>query len=411
MIRKLTMVLLAIGIFASLGFVVSNPFSQDVEAEEKKAYLGVYLSEVSRKIAEKYELAESKGAYITSVMPGTAADDAGLKRGDIVISVDGKDVNSPEDLAELIKSHKPGDVISVKLFRKGREQTLTVELGERHARTWSVYSGHKPYHVLRQQLAKSPKVVIRKPGKIDSYVSTFLTSRYFLGINYQNMNEQLGEYFGITDGKGVLITEVEDDSPAQKAGLKAGDVILRLAGDDVENSHDLLKALVMDSEEETETVEIVVLRNKKEVTLSVDLEKKGKAIHVAPRLYMDALKGWETHLEGLEEHMKDFELHIDDFDFHIDEGDFFIRGLDHVPVIVDEFVDGFNIIIDKNLDGFNFHMTVNPDGKVEFNDKKFDSMKEFKEYLKSDEHKEWKEKHRKEWNEKRKKINPIALSL
>jgi hypothetical protein len=401
---KLLIAVLAVAVIASTGVVTSHVAAQ---GDDEKAQLGVYLSE-----------GDNNKVIITSIIPGTAADDAGLKRNDVVLAVNGQAVNSSKELVKIIQDKKPGDEITIRLERKGMEQTLTVKLKKAKADIFSIYEGKKDY--------------VFTPGvKIAAYNSTFGAKAY-LGIFHSDLTKALGEYFGVEGGHGVLITDVVEDSPAAKAGLKAGDVIVAVNGKKVEDFSELEEALYLKKdEEESETEEneettlplnLTIMRDKSERNLQVDAEvKKGNYFFRSyGKGYKDALKHFELQSGKLKDHAAWVEapghkeliimgehlknkglkvqprLHLDEDKIHI------LEGKAHQ-------------LLDLDLDLPSSHfmsLKIDDEDNVEinFNGKKFDSIDALKSYIESDEFKAKQKEKKEKLQKKIKRIQSIAKS-
>ena len=125
-----------------------------------------------------------------------------------------------------------------------------------------------------------------------------------MGVHLQNLTEQLGEYFGVSDGEGALVTEVVDESPAEKAGLKAGDVIVSFAGDDIDDVDELVDAVR--ASEVGKDVQVKVIRNKGEKTMNVQIGELPQAYH-KPKINIFGLPYGGRHY--------DFRWHDDDLEY------------------------------------------------------------------------------------------------
>lgn len=373
-------VLLAAVVLVSLGGLwgqssLAGSVQDDKEKEESETYMGVYIGEVTESMAERYDLPNTEGVYITSVSHSGPAYKAGLRRGDIVVALDGAAIKDPDQLRDAIKARKPGDKVEVTALRAGERQTLMVTLGERK-------KYRRAIRISRPLEAKKLLKGVYFPG----------FGRGRLGIHYQDLNEQLGEYFGRSGGDGVLVTEVDEDSPAEKSGIKAGDVIIKVGEEDIEDGNDLLEAIW--EYEKEEPVVIVVVRRGQEMDLNVELEKKkdshrhlyispGEKIIVKPHIEEKLRKHLEVELEHFE--VPD----IQEFDFYLPEIE--------LPEI--------DIKLPDILRSKHFHLSIDGEGKVIFNGRHFDSMEEFKKYLESEEF----EKKYKEDLKKLDKLNDKAV--
>lgn len=206
-------------------------------------YLGVRMQSIEGGLAEALDLEENAGVLLGQVVDDSPAAKAGLENGDIVTAIDGAAVDSPGAIHRIVRDHEPGDEILIAYLRDGKSREAKVLLGEptrarRHAR-----------------MARDLRIG-RDHG--------------FLGVVTQPLSEELGEYFGVEGGRGALVSEVVEDSPAAKLGLEAGDVVTAVDGHDVADPQDL-REIVSEFEEETE-VEVVWVRDKRRETGKTTLE-------------------------------------------------------------------------------------------------------------------------------------------
>ncbi len=243
--KSSSLILLAL---VAAAFLLTNlGWAQKSTKEEKQGYLGVYLQELTPDLKESLDLDKSvEGVLISGVVEDSPAEEADLEDGDVLISFDGKKVYSVSKLTRLVRKTSPGTRVALVINRDGKEKKLKVKIGEKSSSVW--------YGEIPQGITKLKKA---KKGPLEW---TFY-SKPKLGIMIQDLNDQLGDYFGAKDGKGVLITEVIEDSPAEEAGLKAGDVVVGIDDQPVENTDDLLK--VTSGKEKGDRVELKVLRDKK----------------------------------------------------------------------------------------------------------------------------------------------------
>jgi serine protease Do len=218
-----------------------------------RAWLGVYTQSVDYDLAEAFELPVNYGAIINEVIDDSPADEAGMRDGDVVIGIDGERVTDDDDLVDIIREHQVGDEVEIVIMRDEREMTLLATLGKRP-----------------------------KGGKLfggsfwdedDEMTFHFLDThdRVYIGVSLMDLTDQLGEYFGTEGDQGALVTEVERRSPAEKAGIKAGDVIVEADGDEVSDGMDVAEAL--EDFEEGDTVTLTVLRDGQRVHIDVEVEE------------------------------------------------------------------------------------------------------------------------------------------
>lgn len=274
---KLSLVLCSIALLAcssvAMASVRHNYDQQTAERPPRVqlpagSFLGAHLSEVSRETVQRLKLREERGALIEEVISGSSAARAGLQKNDVVVKWDGELIESAREMSRHIRETPAGRMVRLSVIRDGREIGISVKLGERT----SLVSRPTTRMMFR------PEVQARQPVR----------DRGLLGVELRSMTPQLAEYFGLSKRTGALVVFVFADSPAAKAGLKAGDVILNVGGEKVENPMDLRQALTTKSEG---SVEFRVLRDKQEHILTVQLEKGTSSWPLEPDDYGDAVVG------------------------------------------------------------------------------------------------------------------------
>ncbi len=227
------------------------------QAKQSKSvtWLGVYTQTVDHDLAEAFNLRIEHGAIVNEVVEDSPADEAGIEEDDIIIVFDGAKVADADELTNLVQDGQPGDRVVVTVLRDGREKKIAVTLGKRRSLEKDVWVSRK----------KAPR------GKSHSYSFSMCTSSY-IGVMLMELSEQLGEYFGVSGSGGVLISEVEEDSPAMKAGLKAGDVIIAVDGDEVDDAASVQK--IIRKRDEGDKVDITVIRNRRKEKISVEVGER-----------------------------------------------------------------------------------------------------------------------------------------
>ena len=254
------------------------------------SYLGVFLEEVTSERVKELNLAEERGAVIMKIVEGSPAEKAGLKANDVIISFNGRRVDTVREIQRLLNEAPAGRTITLEVLRGGANQTISATLGKRSPGL--AFGGRrdenqKLFGELNQSMAEQDQAMKKleeaykghkefgklTPPKFGNY-NFNLASGLFrgsrLGASVESMSEQLANYFGVKDGKGVLVTEVQENSAAAKAGLKAGDVITEIDGQKVGTIDELMSALWKKSEG---TMTVKILRKGDEKTVNVTLEK------------------------------------------------------------------------------------------------------------------------------------------
>ena len=229
-------------------------------SSDENGWLGVTVEEVSADRAKELKLANARGVYLSDVDANSPAGKAGLKVGDVITEFNGQRVEGTAQFRRLVQEIPPGRSVSLSYWRDGRSQNATVEMGSRGdqiERRVEVLRPHDfSFNIPMPELRGDIFTMSRQPR---------------LGINGQDLNKQLGSYFGAPDGEGVLVTEVNSGTPAEKAGMKAGDVITKIDGNRVRDLNELRERL-RDARDK-KSVSVTVLRNHSETNLNVEIEQ------------------------------------------------------------------------------------------------------------------------------------------
>ncbi|MBD3170011.1 MAG: PDZ domain-containing protein [candidate division Zixibacteria bacterium] len=273
--------------------------------ESKKGWLGVYIQDIDSDLMDALDLNSKDGVLVDDVVSDSPAEKGGIKPGDIIVKFNDVDTNSERKLRYKIKATNPGDKVEVVVLRDGKEKKLNVEMGEPKR---SAYSYSYEYDDDDWKDHKGISVIMRD-------------KRAGLGVVIDDLNEQLGEFFGIEDGEGVLIEKIVEDSPAEKAGLKAGDVIIEMDGKHVSNTSELRKILA--EKEAGDEVKIIVMRDKRKKEIKAELSEKFgpsgfKWSSIAPDfhdIYIPAVpdwdeKEWQLYQKELKSSMKELKKEL-----------------------------------------------------------------------------------------------------
>jgi serine protease Do len=232
-------------------------FMFDVDGES--GWLGVSIEEVSSEKAKDLKLSSVHGALITEVEADSPAAKAGLKVNDIVTDYNGQRVEGTAHFRRLIRETPSGRTVQLTVWRDGRSQTVSATLAD---------MGDQ---IRRRVEVISPKAFAFTMPKMGGSMFAMAARGPILGIGVQDLEGQLGKYFGAPDGEGVLVTEVNSGSPAEKGGMKAGDVITKIDGARVRTTSDLREQLRENREKKT--VSVTVLRKGTETSLNVEIEQ------------------------------------------------------------------------------------------------------------------------------------------
>lgn len=207
--------------------------------------LGIVTQDLAREEASRYGLKEPVGARIARVFANSPAEKAGLREGDIIIAYDGEPVTNSRKLARLIEESPASHQARVRILRDGKEQELTVTLASRTA--------------------------LDDTARLQNIIATMGRARR-IGVTTQPLTRQLADYFGVAEGQGLLVTSVEANGPAARAGLKAGDVIVEADGEKVATALALSRAL---NRRAGGDVTLTVVRDKQRLAIKVTPEARG----------------------------------------------------------------------------------------------------------------------------------------
>lgn len=234
------------------------------------SYLGIGVEDVDADRARGLKLKEERGAYVTSVMPNTPASKAGLKEGDVILEYNGQRVEGKEQLIRMVLATAPGKQAKISLWRAGAPLILTATVASHKV----VESGDGDWSFAFSDMPPIPNMpdmshAFNMPS-IDIPRMITVMQNPTLGIEGESLAQQaqFSDFFGVKDG--VLVRSVAKNSPAERAGMKAGDVIVRLGDTRVAGWRDLAAALRY--ARPGGTLAASVIRNKKEIPLSIPVE-------------------------------------------------------------------------------------------------------------------------------------------
>ena len=239
-----------------------------LSGDEGASWLGVETQEVTSDKAKGLKLPSERGVLIGRIVPDSPAAKAGLKEDDVVTEVNGQRIEGALQFRRMIREIPAGRTAQLTVWREGRSQTLGVTLGkaeERSRARMGAAPGAFSFHV--QELPDT--IEIPEMPQMDWGGMLMPGMRPRLGIDAEDLSGQLGSYFAAPEGEGVLVREVNPGSPAEKAGLKAGDVITKLNDERIRTVGDLHEKL--SAKRDDKTVKLGILRNRSEMNLTVEL--------------------------------------------------------------------------------------------------------------------------------------------
>lgn len=253
------------------------------------SYLGIRTQEVTRENFSKYGLNEVRGVGVEKVLENSPAAQAGVQDGDVIVRFNGEEITSTRKLTRLISEVAPDHQARLTIARGGSEREITVTMGKRQFPRFEdgVFEMRIPpmteAPIRIQPPSITPPVVGQMPpqhikpfpqvGELNRDFMIFRGGRQ-IGAALMPLSKQLAEYFGVGEGRGLLINDVRADSPAAKAGLKAGDVIVEVEGKEVKGLGDLMRG-INEKKEGDVTLTIVRDRNRQTVRVTPENSKGG----------------------------------------------------------------------------------------------------------------------------------------
>ncbi len=177
-----------------------------------RGWLGVMIQPLTPELAKGFNVPPGGGALVASVQPDSPAARAGIKAGDVIIGFDGHKLPQPGDLSKLVAATAVGREVPLAIIREGKTMTLQTRIA-------------------RMDEPDQPALAQRDDGKEP------------LGLTVETLTPDVGRQLGLSDARGVVVRGVRDSSPAEKAGLRPGDVITELDHQPVASTADVKRLL------------------------------------------------------------------------------------------------------------------------------------------------------------------------
>ncbi|MGA2137065.1 MAG: PDZ domain-containing protein [Bryobacteraceae bacterium] len=275
-----------------LGATAAGVFAQDPAPRARAAtarsivirksggsFLGIGVAEVDAERAKALNLKEVRGVEVKSVDPDSPAAKAGMKEGDVVLEFNGQPIEGTEQFVRLVHETPVNRQVKMQVWRNGAPETLTATIASR----MQVIAGRAPdadeaFTVEMPPMSEMPpmpempSMPPMPPTPAMPGLRIYGTSRSgMLGIDCESVGGQLAGFFGVKEG--ALVREVFKGSAAEKAGLRAGDVIVKVDGETVTSAREITS--VLRAARVKHTFAVVVVRDKKEITLQVAMESGG----------------------------------------------------------------------------------------------------------------------------------------
>ncbi len=243
----------------------------------ENGWIGVYVQDLDNELRRYMDIKQRAGVLVNKVVRGGPADKAGLRKEDVIVRFDGKRIRNTDQLTRAVRRRSPGDEISARVVRNGNLKELAFTVGV----TPEQLTGTRrdPWHAAR------------------AWRRAHNSEQVWLGVEMAEMNSDLAEYFKTAKRSGVLILQVFADSPADRAGLKAGDIISHLGNKKVPTPEDVRR--VISTHKAGDRVRIQVLRHEHKKTLEVVLEERYSfhPDHDDMRAFHEGMADWQEKLQ------------------------------------------------------------------------------------------------------------------
>jgi serine protease Do len=258
---------LSLGVPAGLAQTPRAHPAATVMVQANGSYLGIGVEDIDTDRAKTLNLKEERGALVSSVMEDGPAAKAGLHEKDVILEFNGQPVQSMQQLQRMVRETPPGRQVKLGIWRGGAPQTLTATM-ESAKNTVFDGNGFGSFNVAMPPMPPMP------PVRIDIPRFQAVMQSWTLGVETEALGDepQFAEFLGVKEG--VLIKAVMKDSPAEKAGLKAGDVLVKIEDSKVRNTEDVTGALR--TVRGKSSYNVTVVRSKKEMVVPVNLERRGE---------------------------------------------------------------------------------------------------------------------------------------
>ena len=242
-------------------------------------FLGVYAENINRENMGRYNVNQVRGVGITQVVKDSPAEKAGLRKGDVILRLDGENVSSVRKLNRLVSELAPDQSVRINVSRGGAEQEITATIGKRANPTFSADFPNSRFFKwdgpdmkgwkfdgpdMKGWRFEGPMINRDNFPHFDGDVLVLGGRR--IGVSSIELTKQLADYMGVAGGKGVLVTSVTENGPAANAGLRAGDVITAVDGEAVDSPGDISR-IINRKKEGAST--LTIIRNKSQQTLTV----------------------------------------------------------------------------------------------------------------------------------------------
>jgi membrane-associated protease RseP (regulator of RpoE activity) len=256
-------------------------------SKSTQGYLGVDLRDISEEQVSALKLKEAHGAEIVGMDHDGPACKSGMQMHDVILQMNGQAIEGEEQLRRILRETPAGRQVSFLVSRDGQQRTVSAQMANREEverKAWENHytvpepsdasSGYVPKHG-NSFFRSAPSSATNALKGTHNFLGTnMIVSSSYTGAKLEVMGPQLAEFFGAQGSAGLLVRHVDPNSPAADAGLKAGDVVVKVNSQQVVNGNDWSKTI---HENRGKPVSVLVLRDKKEQTLTLTPDAKKRS--------------------------------------------------------------------------------------------------------------------------------------
>ncbi len=277
-----SLVAVAMGTFLTAypGWAAGGPMSfsgelgPDFMMYSAQGYLGVNLSEVSADRITALHLKDAHAAEVMYVDHDAPAAKSGLKVHDVILQLDGQPIENADQLRHRLLGMPSGRTVSFLVNRDGAPINVSVQLCDQKELEHKAWSQHKAIRESAPPRSGFSQTFVGAPSTaVNGILDTVLPKGLYVGVELNPVRTQLADYFGVSSGTGLLVENVDYQSPAAQAGLKAGDVVVRVESRQMTSKGDWVKAI---RNHRGQLVQVTVMRNKQEQVLTMSAGKLKK---------------------------------------------------------------------------------------------------------------------------------------
>jgi serine protease Do len=237
-----------------------------------QGYLGAGFKEIDPDSVSALHLKDNHAAEVTLVDHDAPAAKSGLKIHDVILQLDGQPFDNLDQLRRRLREMPAGRTISLLVDRDGNLMTITAQLCDRAVlgqQAWLQHWTVPQPAALQQGIAAKTFMQPAKPSRT-GFLDILPSKSIYVGAAVNPVRAQLADYFGVLSGTGLLVESVDYQSPAGRAGLKAGDVVVKVESQPMKSRNDWMKAI---RSHRGQPVQVTVMRNKQEQILTLTAGK------------------------------------------------------------------------------------------------------------------------------------------